>query len=129
MSVLDRVNRQRHREDSRALTAGESPETGQWSTPEVRSPVVIRLQAVMSMLQGVVINGGEAQLSRYAFLMQALTDEVIEELTDKDEATIGTFMEGMGEVIAWIGHGDNDRLPDPLKSFAEEIQPPIPIQA
>jgi hypothetical protein len=90
---------------------------------------VIRLQAVMSMLNGFVINNGEAQLSRYAFLMQALTDEVIEELTEKDEATIGTFMEGMGEVIAWIGHGDNDRLPDPLRSFAEEVQNPIPIQA
>ena len=83
----------------------------------------------MSMLNGFVVNNGEQQLSRYAFLMQALTDEVIEELTDKDEASIGTFMEGMGEVIAWIGHGDNDRLPDPLKSFAEEIQPPISIQA
>lgn len=96
------------------------------STPAVRSPVVIRLQAVMNMLNGYVINSGDAQMGRYAFLMQSLTDEVIEELTDKDEATIGTFMEGMGEVIAWIGHGDNERLPDPLKSFAEEIQPPAP---
>lgn len=128
MTVLDRINRQR-RGDSRELTAGEFRENGQLSIPEVKSPVVIRLQAVMSMLNGFVINGGEAQLSRYAFLMQALTDEVVEELTDKDEATIGTFMEGMGEVIAWIGHGDNDRLPDPIRSFAEEIQPPIPIQA
>lgn len=111
------------------LTAAGS-ETSPSITPEVKSPVVIRLQAVMSMLNGFVVNNSETQqLSRYAFLMQSLTDEVIEELTDKDEATIGTFMEGMGEVIAWIGHGDNDRLPDPLKSFAEEIQPPIPIQA
>lgn len=110
------------------LTAAGS-ETSPSITPEVKSPVVIRLQAVMSMLNGFVVNNGEAQLGRYAFLMQSLTDEVIEELTDKDEATIGTFMEGMGEVIAWIGHGDNDRLPDPLKSFAEEVQPPIPIQA
>jgi hypothetical protein len=83
----------------------------------------------MSMLNGFVIENDDGQLGRYAFLMQALTDEVIEELTMKDEATIGTFMEGMGEVIAWIGHGDNERLPDPLRSFAEEIQPPIPIQA
>jgi hypothetical protein len=83
----------------------------------------------MSMLNGFVVENGDGQLSRYAFLMQALTDEVIEELTVKDEATIGTFMEGMGEVIAWIGHGDNERLPDPMRSFAEEIQPPVPIQA
>ena len=81
------------------------------------------------MLNGFVIENGDGQLSRYAFLMQALTDEVIEELTTKDEEAIGTFMEGMGEVIAWIGHGDSTRLPDPLRSFAEEIQPPVPIQA
>lgn len=83
----------------------------------------------MGMLNNHVISGDDAQLARYAFLMQALTDEVIEELTDKDDAIIGTFMEGMGGVIAWIGHGDNERLPDPLRSFAEEIQPPLPIQA
>lgn len=84
---------------------------------------------MMSMLQNHVIAGDDGQLVRYAFLMQALTDEVIEELTDKDDELIGTFMEGMGEVIAWIGHGDNERLPDPLRSFAEEIQPRVPIQA
>lgn len=129
MSVLDRVNRQRHQEDTRELTAGESSMESQSSTLAARSPVVLRLQAVMSMLNGHVIAGDDVGLAKYAFLMQALTDEVIEELTDKDDALIGTFMEGMGEVIAWIGHGDNERLPDPLRSFAEEIQPPIPIQA
>jgi hypothetical protein len=60
--------------------------------------------------------------------MQALTDEVIEELTDKDEEAVGIFMEQMGQVIAWIGHGDNDQLPEPIRQFAEDIQPPIPIE-
>ena len=129
MSVLDRVNRRRIGEGTRELTAGESLTESPSSTPEVNSPVAIRLRSVMSMLNGFVIENGDGQLSRYAFLMQALTDEVIEELTTKDEATIGAFMEGMGEVIAWIGHGDNERLPDPVRSIAEEIQPPIPIQA
>lgn len=55
--------------------------------------------------------------------MQSLTDEVIEELGDKDEATIKVFMEQMGEVIAWVGHGDNERLPEQLRIFAETFNP------
>lgn len=87
--------------------------------------MVLRLQAVMTSLNGFVISNGDAGLARFAFLMQSLTDEVIEELSEKDEATIGNFMAQMGEVIAWIGHGDNDRLPEALKVFAEEIQPSL----
>lgn len=86
-----------------------------------RSPVVERLHAVMSALNNFVIANDETGLARFAFLMQALTDEVIEELDEKDEETIGGFMEQMGQVIAWIGHGDTSRLPDSLVIFAETI--------
>lgn len=100
------------------------------STPAAsRSPVVIRLHAVMSTLNNFVIANDETGLARFAFLMQALTDEVIEELDEKDEETIGGFMAQMGEVIAWIGHGDNSRLPDNLLTFVETIQPPVPVEA
>lgn len=128
MSVLDRVNRQRHGQGTKVLTAGESLMGSPSSTPEVKSPVVIRLQGVMTSLNSFVINNGTSDLSRFAFLMQALTDEVIEELTDKDDEAVGVFMEQMGQVIAWIGHGDNNQLPDPIRQFAEDIQPPIPIE-
>lgn len=101
------------------MSTGES----QSSTPAVRerSPVVERLHAVMSALNSFVIANDETGLARFAFLMQALTDEVIEELDEKDEETIGGFMEQMGQVIAWIGHGDTSRLPDSLVMFAETI--------
>ena len=98
------------------------------STQEVKSPVVLRLQGVMTSLNSFVISNGTSDLSRFAFLMQALTDEVIEELTDKDDEAVGVFMEQMGQVIAWIGHGNNDQLPDPIRQFAEDIQPPIPVE-
>lgn len=91
------------------------------STPEPRSPVVQRLQAVMSTLNGFVIANDETGLARFAFLMQALTDEVIEELTEKDEETIGVFMEHMGDVIAWIGHGDDSRLPESMREFTRQL--------
>lgn len=103
----------------------------QSSTPEARSPVIVRLQAVMSTLNGFVIQNDSGGLSKFAFLMQSLTDEVIEELEDKDEEVIGAYMERMGEVIAWIGHGDTERLPDILKPFAEQVEdrPPVPVEA
>lgn len=90
---------------------------------------MIRLQGVMTSLNQFVVTNGTSDLSRFAFLMQALTDEVIEELTDKDEEAIGIFMEQMGQVIAWIGHGDNEQLPEPIRQFAEDIQPPTPVEA
>lgn len=106
----------------RELTAGTS-EDGQSSTLVVRrAPVVERLRAVMSALNSFVIHNSESDLVRFAFLMQALTDEVIEELEEVNEATIEALMMQMGEAIAWIGHGDTNRLPEPLRAFAEELE-------
>lgn len=79
----------------------------------------------MNALNGFVINNDDGQLAKFAFLMQAVTDEVIEELTDKDDELLGSFMAQMGEVVAWIGHGDDSRLPDALRVFAEEVQPSL----
>lgn len=91
-----------------------------------RSPVALRLQAVMTSLNSFIIENDEAGLARFAFLMQSLTDEVIEELTERDEETVGLFMLQMGEVIAWIGHGDDSRLPEALQAFTASLQRPVP---
>jgi hypothetical protein len=74
----------------------------------------------MSTLNGFVIANDETGLARFAFLMQALTDEVIEELTEKDEAVIGVFMEHMGDVIAWIAC-DDSRLPEEMQAFTRQL--------
>ena len=75
----------------------------------------------MSTLNNYVISNDEAGMAKFAFLMQSLTDEVIEELTEKDEATIAVFMSYMGEVIAWVGHGDTSRLPEAARPFADQL--------
>lgn len=96
------------------------------STPEVKPPVVLRLQVVLSSLNSFVIqNGQEVGFANFGLIMQSLTEELIDELEEKDEATVGAFMERMGEVIAWIGHGDDSRLPEELRPFAEVIQEPV----
>jgi hypothetical protein len=124
MTVLDRVNRHRAGQVTRELTAGESQDSGLSSTLAVdvhRSLVGVRLRAVMTTMNKFIVQSDDAGFVKFAFLMQALTDEVIEELEDRDEATLAMFLGQMGEVIAWIGHGDNSRLPETFQLFAEEI--------
>jgi len=76
----------------------------------------------MTTLNGYVIANDDTGLSKFAFLMQALTDEVIEELSGKEDEIIGAYMEQMGQVIAWIGHGDDSRLPDSMRPFAATLE-------
>ncbi len=67
-------------------------------------------------------------LGRMAFLMTTITDELTEELAEHDELAIRAFMFQIGEVISWIGHGDNERLPEAVRPFAETIQPSEPME-
>lgn len=91
--------------------------------------MVLRLQAVLSTLNNFVIaNGSEVGFANFGLIMQSLTEELIEELEEKDEATIKVFMERMGDIIGWIGHGDSSRLPDDIRAMAEELQP-TPVEA
>lgn len=69
-------------------------------------------------------NPAASGMSKMAFvILPALADEVCAEMEDLDEMTIRIIMAQIGEVIAWIGHGDNGRLPESLREFAEGIQP------
>lgn len=80
--------------------------------------MVQRLEAVMTTLNNYIREGGDSRLASFSFVLDALTDEVIEELATKDAASLAAYMELMGEVVAWIGHGDNQRLPEPVRAFA-----------
>lgn len=114
-----------------ALTVGESEKVGPSSIPAAeRSPIIRRLQLVMQTMNGHVISSGPQELAKFAFLIQALTDEIIEELEDKDDERIGAMMQIMGEVLAWIGHGDDERLPELVRGFASQSEPePVAIEA
>lgn len=62
-------------------------------------------------------------MGRMAFLMTTVSEEIAEEMREYDEMAIRGFMFQVGEVISWIGHGDNERLPEAVREFAEGIQP------
>lgn len=69
-------------------------------------------------------NAPSSSMTKMAYIiLPALADEMCEEMEDLDEMTIRVIMAQIGEVIAWVGHGDNTRLPESLQEFAEGIQP------
>jgi hypothetical protein len=53
----------------------------------------------------------------------SFAEELADELGELDELAIRAYMFQIGEVISWIGHGDNERLPESVRAFAEMIQP------
>lgn len=120
MTVLDRMHR-RTTQQQKALTAAGSQENGQSTTRTPDKPAVIqRLEFVVTSLQGFIEENDESgMMSRFAFVTRAMMDEVSEELADRDEETLQSFMYQIGEVIAWVGHGDMTRLPDNLRQFVE----------
>ena len=87
---------------------------------------ILRLKGVLKTLTGIISESQDAHpLGRMAFLMTTISEEVAEEMREYDEMTMRLFMFQIGEVISWIGHGDNERLPDNVRAFAELIQPTV----
>jgi hypothetical protein len=62
-------------------------------------------------------------LGKMAFLMTAVTDELCYELEDLSPEAVQLHLAQIGEMIAWIGHGNNERLPENIRVMAEGIQP------
>jgi hypothetical protein len=123
MGVLDRVNRNR-RTTTTAQETEASPKGSASSTLIRReAPVIWRLKNVFTALQRFIESNGDSGLSRLSFLMTTFMDELAEELGEKDEVAMSVYMAQIGEVIAWIGHGDNSRLSPELRVFAEAMQP------
>lgn len=126
MGVLDRVNRNRRTGSTTPTeqTAGES-QTAHVSSTLIREPPTIRrLRSVFGVLQKFIVDNDDGgMMARMAPLMSTFMDELADELGEKDEMYMGLYLAQMGEVIAWIGHGDNERLPEGLRVFAEAIQP------
>jgi hypothetical protein len=125
MGVADRVRRKEQERRMAQLAAVSPTDSAAQSSDLVRvEPAHIkRMKGVMYVLTNYVQDNDAGSLSRMAFLMTHMTDELAEELADYDELAIRIFMYQIGEVIAWIGHGDNSRLPDAVLPFARLIQP------
>lgn len=106
--------------------AGESPNgsQGQSSLVLAEPAHIARLRGVMqSLMQFVQANNDGSMLGRMAPILMSFAEEMADELNELDEMAIRAYMFQIGEVISWIGHGDNERLPEGVRAFAEMIQP------
>jgi hypothetical protein len=85
----------------------------------VVKPVVIqRLEYVVDTLHNYIAENDESgQMARFSWLTRAMIEEVSSELGERDEETLQRFMAQIGEIIAWIGHGEAERLPRNLQEF------------
>ena len=126
MGIADKVrNRQAALRTQREQRAEES-QTGSTSTTLVVAEPghIVRLKGVVRILQDLMATSDDNMgMGQFAYLMGTLTDELAEELGEKDETQVRVILYQFGEVIAWIGHGDNERLPEAIREFAEKICP------
>jgi hypothetical protein len=77
------------------------------------------------VLEKVIRTNDDGMYGRLAFFMSTVTDELAEELAELDETQVRLFMFQIGQVISWIGHGNNEQLPDAVKEFGEMVQPSV----
>lgn len=120
MTVLDRVHR-RQNTAQKVLTAGGSGEVSPSSIPAVKPGVILRLEYVVNTLHEFISdNDDSGTMARFSFITRAMIEEIGEELAERDEETLEGFMAQIGEVIAWIGHGDRNKLPENLRDFVGE---------
>lgn len=118
MSVLDRVRR--------IETTGDptSPDKSSTQLAAVEPPVVRRLRVVMNRLAAYAATGPKNKYSRYAWVMQSMVDEVLDEIAaDADPDTIASWFGQFGRIIEWCGSGDDSILPDSVRKYLAETQP------
>jgi hypothetical protein len=112
----------RERQEAGSPTDLQDPSSLVLAEPEH----IKRLKGVMYTLTDFIRNNQDGSpMGKMAFLMTTISDEIAEEMREYDEMTIRKFMFQVGEIISWIGHGNNELLPEAVRGFAEGIQPTV----
>ena len=131
MGVVDRLRRQELADRLRGHSAESSPREPSGSSTLAVSdpPIVKRLRGVMTMVQSFIASnpGNDARMGRMTWVISALADEMVDELSERDTTGLESWLAHLGLVIEWVGHGRNELLPPSLKQLAEVIQPTAPI--
>lgn len=125
MGVADRVHRRQMQARLQRERQAEESQTDTQSTDlALAEPAHIkRLKGVVYVLENYIRANDDGMLGRMAFFMSTVTDELAEELSELDDHQVKFFMYQIGEVISWIGHGDNSRLPEGVREFADLVNP------
>lgn len=131
MGVADRVRRKQAEARLQREQQGDESPTDIPSTDLARAEAahIKRLKGVVYVLENFIRTNDDGMYGRLAFFMSTVTDELAEELSELDEVQVRLFMFQIGEVISWIGHGDNERLPEAVRPFADLVQPSEHVDA
>jgi hypothetical protein len=126
MSVADRVARHRAMRMAQAADACRTDSAAvSTSLVPADAPHLVRLRGVVSMLRSAIEQSGDdSPMARMAWIMTTFTDELSEEFRDLDPDMVRMNFAKMGQVLAWVGHGDNSLLPDDIRQLADLIQLP-----
>ena len=108
------------RDQQEAKSSPDSPST---TLAVVEAPHIRRLKGVVHVLETFIRTNGDGNMARMSFFMTTMVDEMAEELDELNPNQVRLYLFEIGEVIAWVGHGDNKRLPEHLREFAEMVQP------
>jgi hypothetical protein len=74
---------------------------------------------VNTLHEYIAANDDTGNMARFSFVARAMIEEIGEELGERDEETMQRFMSQIGQVIAWIGHGNAEALPESLQDFVK----------
>lgn len=127
MGVADRVRRKQAQMNS----ISGPPEGDSHQDSTAGSSLVLADPPYIRRLKGVV---GAARLqldqqgggmARMAFILSTFADEIAEELKDVPEDMVRQYIFQVGELVSWVGHGYNERVPEGtiVREFVEIIQP------
>lgn len=95
------------------------------------APVARRLRIIMTQLSAYArqpVRDGEnaskaSKYARYAWVMQGMFEEVLDELSVTDADVLGGWFEQFGKIIEWCGSGDDSVLPDAMRAYLSENHP------
>lgn len=125
MGVADRVRKRQHQRQMEQQGADSlNGSVGQSSLVLVEPPHITRLKGVMNALATFIRDNQDGSpMGKMGIIVSSFGNEIAEEMSDMDALKTRIYMAQVGEMIAWIGHGDNERLPESVRWFAEGIQP------
>lgn len=62
-------------------------------------------------------NNKSGKYSRYAWILDAMLQEIFEEMTDATDETLAGYIEQFGRVFTWCGSGDDAILPPNIREY------------
>ncbi len=83
----------------------------------------VDLRIVMTQLSQFAGRNQGSKYSRYAWVLQSMMDEILDELADVDSVTMGKWFVDFGKIVEWCGSGDETVLPDSVRAYLAENHP------